>query len=368
MTFSGEFNPKSLNSDNYRLDRWNPYPGVYRARVEYRQDPLKLGRVKIRIPQRHGIPDVDDDAFDISELPWARRRNMSTGGYDTGSFIIPPVGSFVWVLYESGNPDKIAYFGGIDARNSKNPHKYGKLGEYPEDDSNIPAGQWEAPAGENEIPKDVFENNDTLEPTVDIIHKSEKGHTIKMENEDERENLSLIDRAGQIIGFSSPIKEEVNRSGDDSFKRGTKNSVKGDQFDYKEDVVDRAVVYIKDLASQVFRMVSEWTKEKIELVSRSVEDKRRSVVKLAGGEEELTILLVSEDDDKSNQNYIKFDPNNMKQVEIGAVVEGEMVAKKVMSDSETTLEVWNRPYELTVYDTSGPGDKVSWDDGKEEEN
>lgn len=363
------FNIASIFQNKHHIDRKNPFPGCYRARVEYRQDPLQLGRVKVRLPQRHGIPDVDDDAISVENLPWARRVNIGVGGYDTGSFIIPPVGSYVWVMFEAGNPSKWVYFGGVDGKDSKEGHDYGVIGDIPEDDSEIPAGGWTAKAGESEVVQDVYDGKDSNEPTVDVIHKSEKGHTIKMENKDEEESLSIIDRAGQFLGFKSYVKEDSNKTGDDSFKRKIKSVLSEDQFDYADggDIVgNKAVVFMKDLATQVFRMVSEWTKEKIELISRSSEDKRRSILKLGGGEEDLVILMLSEDDENKNQNYIKFNPNDLNKIETGVVVEEELVARNILSDDKTSYEVWNRKFEIVGYDEDGPKFMESWEDTEDE--
>ena len=353
-----EFNPNDLYKSNHRVDRRNPFPGEYRARVEYRQDPLKLGRVKVRIPQRHGIPGEDEDAYSVEELPWARKSNMSMGGFDAGSYIIPPVGSIVYVSYEAGSPDRLVYRGGVNSRSLGEGVRYGVVGDIP-DESEVAGGEWVSPDSDIDIPKDVYDDKDDLEPTVDVIHKSEKGHTVKMENEDEKESLSLIDRAGQMFGLFSPVKRDENRTGDESFKRKVRDVLKEDQFDYEDggDIVDnKAVVFIKDLATQVFRMVSEWTKEKIELISRSKEDDRRSVIKLAGGEEDTSVLIISEDDEQNNKSYVKFNPNENNKVEMGVVVDGKIVSKKEMTEDG---------YSVTVYE-DGDGEGVEWEDTEDE--
>lgn len=357
------------NYDNtYGLDRQNPLPGSYRARVEYRADPLRLGRIKVRLPLLHGIPGVDEDALSVKDLPWARRKNKGSGGYDIGSFIVPPVGSWTWIEFEAGNDDRIVYTGGVDGRDSKTDHVMNIIDNYEEED--VPAGSWLAPLGENEIPKDVFEgkSDDELEPTREVLYKSLKGHTIMTDEEDEKESMSFIDRAGQVLRFLSPLKNNVNHSGDENFQRGTKDTVKGDNFDYQNDSVNsKAVIFMKDLATQVFRMVSEWTKEKIELISRSKEDKRRSVIKVAGGENDLVLLLLSEDDDMTNQTFIKFDPNNLNWIEKGVVVNDELVSREEMSVNQTSREVYNRPFKIEVYDTKGPSRDIGWSDDKDEE-
>lgn len=321
MPSSGRIN-NVYREGNYRSDSINPFPGSYRGRVEFTADPLRLGRIKVRIPQLHGVPDVDEEFLTVKELPWAYRENKGYGGYDMGSYVIPPVGSIVWVRFEAGEPDKMIYGGGVHHTNSKQALVMGVLGEIP-DEGNVPAGRWESPIGECEIPKDVFEGKDEDEPTRDVLYKSRKGHTIVTDEEDEKESMSFIDRAGQIIRFISPLKKDKNRTGDSSFKRGTKDSIKGDQFDYENDsFMKKAVIIVKDLAGQIFRMVSEFDKEKIDLVSRDKKEKRQSAFQMKAGVGDVNYLILAEDKDTKNKVYIKADATIPK-LELVTVLEGK---------------------------------------------
>lgn len=346
--------------------------GVYRARVESRKDPLHLGRVRVRIPMLHGIPEVTESFIETEYLPWASRSAISAG-YDMGSFIVPQVGSWVYVLWEGDDPKKLIYFGGVHGNLGSKEHTFGYMEDefyfnVDEVDSDlIPAGQWKSPAGENEIPKDVFYDKDHDEPTRDIIYKSLKGHTVMSEEEDEKESFSIIDRAGQIFRFLCPVKEDINRSGDESFKRGVKDTVKEDQFDYENQLVNsKAVIFLKDLASQVFRMVAEYGNEKIEFISRNLDKTRRSLIGLFSGEEDVKILLLSEEDDESNHTYIEMDSSNTV-IRSGVVSEGSTVAKKTMSDEEVLNQSWDIPYKIEAYPYVGPGMEVGWEDKKDED-
>ena len=73
------------------------FDGFYRARVEDNNDKLKLGRIKIRI-----YPHFEDIAVD--DLPWAEPCWWMP-------MQIPPVGSWVWVFFENGDPLKPVYMG-----------------------------------------------------------------------------------------------------------------------------------------------------------------------------------------------------------------------------------------------------------------
>lgn len=326
MNIYGKYSKNNIYSSEYRLGTRNPFPGFYRGRVEFRADPLQLGRVKIRVPQLHGIPNIGEDALTVEQLPYARRMNMGVGGYDTGNFIIPPVGSYVWIVFESGDPKKMVYLGGVDGRDSKKSHPMGVVDD--RDDSEVPAGKWDAPVGENEVPLESFEGKEGNEPKVDVIYKSYKGHSIVADLEDEKESFSFIDRAGQIFKMISPLLKSKNRTGDSSFQRGTKDTIKGDQFDYEADSVSsKAVIIIKDLASQLFRMVAEYGKEKLEIVSRDLNgSKRQTVLQMNSGESELGYFLLSEDKETNNKIYIKSDAKTLK-LELVVVEAGKELSR-----------------------------------------
>jgi len=341
---------------------------LYRARVEYRDDPLRIGRVKIRIPCFHGIPGLTDEFIKTEHLPWASRIASYSAGYDMGSFVVPEVGSFVYAVNEGGDLKKWTYLGGVHGVNSKHVHPYGVVGEKP-DESKIPVGQWDAPLGKLETPVDVYDGKSETDYilTRDVPYKSLKGHTITSENEDEKESFSFIDRAGQVLRFLSPIKRGNNRTGDASFKRSARDTVREDQFDYESEVVgSKSVIFFKDLASQVFRMVAEFSREKIEIISRPITKIRRTVLQLFAGEGDLVkMVLISEDDLKANHIYIEFDTNNHK-YESAVVVNGKVVPQLFMTDKGVLFETFNQPFKIEAHTFDGPGPGVSWDDEEDE--
>ena len=357
-----------LRKPQPRPDTQNQFPGLYRARVEFRADPYHTGRVKVRIPQLHGIPDVTKESVSIPALPWAIPGNSSGSGYDSGSFIVPPVGSFVWVEFEAGDPSKPVYHAGVHGTGSESEHVYGSLHDDWLDPDKVAAGRWSAPLGESEVPQDAYDGKTSHEPFRDVLHKSLKGHTIYTDDEDGKESLSFIDRAGQVLRFLSPIKRDVNRAGDASFKRGTRDAVKGDQFDYEEDSVgQKAVIFLKDLATQVVRMVAEFGKEKIDLISRNKADETRSVVHVASGDgDHVKVLILSEDDSTENQTYIKMNTNDGVMIESGVVVSGKYIPKSTMSKDGVLHQVWNEPYKIEVYTYAGGGKEVEFEDTEDE--
>lgn len=83
------------------------YPGVYRGVVEDINDPLNLGRCKIRVPSIHG----NITSADIQLLPWARYVSPLPTGVNKGTFITPEVKDIVWVLFEGGSKQYPIYIG-----------------------------------------------------------------------------------------------------------------------------------------------------------------------------------------------------------------------------------------------------------------
>lgn len=83
------------------------YPGIYRGVVEDINDPLKLGRCKIRVPSIHGKLHQKD----IELLPWARYVSPLPTNDNKGMFIIPDIKDVVWVMFEGGHKNYPIYLG-----------------------------------------------------------------------------------------------------------------------------------------------------------------------------------------------------------------------------------------------------------------
>lgn len=83
------------------------YDGIYRGVVEDVNDPLKIGRCKIRVPSIHGNLQQSE----IKLLPWARYVSPLPTGKDKGMYIIPELKDVVWVIFEGGNKNYPVYIG-----------------------------------------------------------------------------------------------------------------------------------------------------------------------------------------------------------------------------------------------------------------
>ena len=88
--FSKFFTERSKNL----FDR---FPGMYRARVEETNDPLRIHRLRIRIPELHNADVKPED------LPWAAPA-FTLGGKGNGNWGNFCIGDFVWVQFEKGHP------------------------------------------------------------------------------------------------------------------------------------------------------------------------------------------------------------------------------------------------------------------------
>ena len=86
--------------------------GLYRGYVENRIDPMNLGRVQVRVPSLYGAVESDEKVSTAS-LPWAVPGSLNCASNKAGQFLIPPVGSIVWVMFEDADPRKPVYFGGV---------------------------------------------------------------------------------------------------------------------------------------------------------------------------------------------------------------------------------------------------------------
>jgi len=78
------------------------YYGKYRGTVLVNIDPLQIGRIMAQ------VPDV------LGEIPttWAMPC-VPAAGIQSGCFIVPPMGSQVWIEFEQGNPDYPIWSGGF---------------------------------------------------------------------------------------------------------------------------------------------------------------------------------------------------------------------------------------------------------------
>lgn len=239
-----------------------PYPksgyemaGIYRAYVEDDEDPLKVGRVRIRIPLMHGVPTSSktnrnapasssvaknrtrtsnstkkkSSTIPTEGLPWAPVSYMGAGP-DQGQYITPEVGTVVFVAFEGGNPDLPVVLGGNYGTGKQSSDNLGYVKDLYNNDENSKTskkksfvasnGRYYQSSERTESPDDY-----DRDPVDKIIYKSPKGATISINEEDGAEELSIIDHNGQVIKMFSPYTEEANEY--NAGKRGKARADKG---------------------------------------------------------------------------------------------------------------------------------------------
>jgi hypothetical protein len=78
------------------------YYGKYRGLVIDNLDPEQIGRVLVQVP----------DVLGVLPSSWAMPC-VPAAGIQAGCFVVPPIGSQVWVEFEQGDPDYPIWVGGF---------------------------------------------------------------------------------------------------------------------------------------------------------------------------------------------------------------------------------------------------------------
>src|SRR6201997_1751331 len=156
--------------------------GKYRGLVVQNIDPEQIGRVMVQVPDVLGpIPSS-----------WAMPC-VPAAGIQAGCFVVPPIGSQVWVEFEQGDPDYPIWTGGF----------WGTVGEVPIFATAPPA----IPPGQNIVLQTTGENMVLISDaaptpaTGGIILKSASGAMIVV-NET---GIYISNRQGATITLIGPI-------------------------------------------------------------------------------------------------------------------------------------------------------------------
>jgi uncharacterized protein involved in type VI secretion and phage assembly len=79
----------------------NKYYGIYRGTVVNNIDPMQIGRIMALVP----------DAGGITPSSWAMPA-VPLAGKQMGTFMVPQIGSGVWIQFEAGDADRPVWMGG----------------------------------------------------------------------------------------------------------------------------------------------------------------------------------------------------------------------------------------------------------------
>ena len=85
------------------------YGFAMRGVVVKNDDPLSIGRVKVRVYNIHGTPQ---DGIQDENLPWAFPC-FPTATYNSGTYIVPEEGNTVLLVFEDGDLSKPVYLAGV---------------------------------------------------------------------------------------------------------------------------------------------------------------------------------------------------------------------------------------------------------------
>src|SRR6185312_9815293 len=77
-----------------------PYLGKYRGTVLNNVDPMQMGRLMVQVPD---VSNVLPSTWAMPCLPFA--------GIQSGMYVVPAIGSGVWIEFEQGNPDYPVWVG-----------------------------------------------------------------------------------------------------------------------------------------------------------------------------------------------------------------------------------------------------------------
>jgi uncharacterized protein involved in type VI secretion and phage assembly len=131
------------------------YFGIYRATVINNIDPMQIGRINVTVPNVGGLTP---STWAMPSIPFA--------GKQMGAYMVPQVGSGVWVQFEGGDADLPVWTGGW----------WGSVAE-------VPALALLGPPGDpNVVLQSALQNSlvisDLPGPTGGIMLKSTTGATI----------------------------------------------------------------------------------------------------------------------------------------------------------------------------------------------
>lgn len=186
------FNNYNLTSDNNFLGQnadvqtQFDYNSFYRAQVMSIEDPDNLGRIKVRIPALHS------SVQNASNYPYAYPACFTGLGNQVGQFILPPVGSYVFVTFEYSDEHRPIYFGGIPTQPYEGKEQFFGLHR-----NNGGA----RPVTERDIPLEYT-------GTQSIVLKSPDGAIIMTDDTDKWDRVLIQGQAGQKLLLASFTDEE----------------------------------------------------------------------------------------------------------------------------------------------------------------
>jgi hypothetical protein len=84
------------------MSEGNKFYGKYRGTVTNNIDPLQIGRIQVIVPD---VANVIPGSWAMPCVPFASKQS--------GVYVVPQIGSGVWVEFEQGDPDYPIWVGGF---------------------------------------------------------------------------------------------------------------------------------------------------------------------------------------------------------------------------------------------------------------
>ena len=179
---------------------------TWKGRVVNNSDPKRLGRIQVEVP---GVLDGSTGSV------WCNPRTGNNFA-NSGSWIIPPIGSTVFIDFEGGDVNHPLYStGGLSGSEGEViAESVDRAPEGTNSEVFYRSGGSSVVVAEHLVLEDAYVDNEENDHNsyVDIIHRTTKGSVIKIDERDERESLSVIDRIGNLLKFVSPVDIRDNES------------------------------------------------------------------------------------------------------------------------------------------------------------
>jgi hypothetical protein len=235
---------------------------IYTGEVVSNQDPIRLGRVKVRVTEFHRNRDE-------KLLPWAFVLSRGGGTYDTGSADRFPVHASVYVAFENNNPQRPVVLGGA-GKIVTAAQAYGETGEEwtaewlvwcPTCDTYFETQVEVCPT----CNRKTVRNTDLAQEAKDkegvsVLWKLPKGATMFVDETDEEERLVIVDRAGQVFEMVSPVLEAENVA--NAARRGISMVTDGTGLEYAQ-MSGPSYIRMMDLSGNILLLYSEDGEEKV---------------------------------------------------------------------------------------------------------
>lgn len=149
---------------------------LVRGTVVRNDDPLNIGRIKVRVPSVH-------IGFSDDTLPWCM-PNSASASYNAGTFIIPEVNNTVWVAFEDGDIYRPVWLGCAYSGDSTIPTQVGNTSS---DNKRFKQG------GKSDTPSEAWD------VTKNIIYKSSSGAIVYTDESDSEDSLVMRSANGDKV-------------------------------------------------------------------------------------------------------------------------------------------------------------------------